>query len=245
VTDRAPTIVAMGGGGFSEGLDPQLDRYLLALTGRDDPRVCFVPTASGDSDRYIVRFYNAFQNAGCRPSHLPLFARRHVGKALRDFVLAQDLIYVGGGNTANLLAVWRLHGLDEILTQAWRAGVILAGLSAGSLCWFEDGVTDSFGAALQPLPDGLGLLPGSHCPHYDSEAGRRPTYTGFVAAGTLSPGYAADDGVGLRFTGRTLTEVVSGRPGGRAWHVTPDPKSETGARHKALEVKPLARDGST
>jgi peptidase E len=245
MTLRAPTILAMGGGGFSEGLDPQLDRYLLALTGRDDPRVCFVPTATGDSDRYIVRFYNAFQNAGCRPSHLPLFARRHVGQALRDFVLAQDLIYVGGGNTANLLAVWRLHGLDEILTQAWREGVILAGLSAGSLCWFEGGVTDSFGASLQPLSDGLGLLPGSHCPHYDSEAGRRPSYTRLVASGTLPPGYAADDGVALRFTGTTLTEVVSGRPGGQAWHVTPDSKAENGARHEALDVKPLARGGST
>ena len=234
----------MGGGGFSEGADPGLDRYLLRLTGAERPKVCFVGTASGDSDRYLVRFYNAFHDLDCRPRHLPLFARRHVGQVLRDFVLAQDLVYVGGGNTANLLAVWRLHGLDAILAEAWRAGVVLAGLSAGSLCWFEGGVTDSFGAALHPLPDGLGLLPGSHCPHYDSEAQRRPTYARLVAEGVLAPGYAADDGVALRFEGTALVEVLSQRPAGRAWRVSPEPTAEGGVRHEALAVRRLRRDGT-
>ena len=174
-------IVVLGGGGFSmEPRNPRLDLYILNLTRKRTPRVCFVPTASGDSPDYVARFHKAFAKHRCRPSHLPLFRRDATDPAAH--LLAQDVIYVGGGNTANLLAVWRTHGVDRAMRQAWRRGTILCGVSAGMICWFECSVTDSFGP-LAPLHDGLGLLPGSACPHYDGEADRRPTYHQLIAAG--------------------------------------------------------------
>ena len=210
-------IVALGGGGFSmEPENPLLDDYVLALAGRPRPRVCFVPTASGDSDNYVVRFYRAFPTTRCEPSHLALVNRTVAD--LRALVLDQDVVYVGGGNTANMLAVWRVHGLDRVLREAWEAGVVLCGISAGALCWFEAGVTDSFGSELRPLRDGLGLLGGSHCPHYDGEPRRRPAYHRFVGEG-LPAGLAADDGVALHFVGPALAHVVSSRPGARAYRV--------------------------
>src|SRR3984885_3356236 len=167
-------VVAMGGGGFSmEPENPLLDRFVLSLVRASPPRVCFVPTASGDAEGYVARFYRAFTGLDCRPSDLPLFGRT-IGD-LESFVLGQDVIYVGGGNTANLLAVWRVHGLDRILRTAWEQGIVMCGLSAGMNCWFEGSVTDSFGLSqLAPLHDGLGLLPGSACPHFDGEEQRRP-----------------------------------------------------------------------
>jgi dipeptidase E len=211
-------IVAMGGGGFSmEPENPLLDDFVLRLTGKRRPRVCFVPTAGGDSDGYIGRFYAAF-GAGDRaiPSHLGLFARKVVD--IRSFLLAQDVIYVGGGNTANMLAVWRVHGVDTILLRAWAVGVVLCGVSAGAICWFESGVTDSYGP-LAALNDGLGLLPGSVCPHYDGEAQRRPTYHSLIGRGKLGGGYAADDGAALHFVGRRLAEVVTSRPEAGAYRL--------------------------
>lgn len=216
----AATIFAMGGGGFSmEPDNPLLDDFLLSLvpSGRT-PRVCFVPTASGDSAGYVDRFELAFPAGRAETSVLSLFRRDRAD--LRSFVLEQDVLYVGGGNTANLLSLWRLHGLDEILLEALDAGVVLAGLSAGMNCWFESSVTDSFGADdLQPLADGLGLLAGSACPHYDGEAERRPTYRRLVSTGRLPAGYAADDGCGLLFRGGELTDVVSSRDGAGAYRV--------------------------
>src|SRR5882757_5112649 len=130
-----PQIVVMGGGGFSmEPRNPRMDQYVLSLTSRRTPRVCFVPTASGDSRRYLQRFYKAFGKLRCRPSDLPLFSRDQ--RDLKKHLLSQDVIYVGGGNTANLLAIWRLHGVDRILREAWRRGIILCGISAGMICWF-------------------------------------------------------------------------------------------------------------
>ncbi|MGH8900892.1 MAG: Type 1 glutamine amidotransferase-like domain-containing protein [Egibacteraceae bacterium] len=211
-------IVAMGGGGFSFGPDwACLDDYILGLTGKPHPRVCFVPTASGDSNEYIVRFYEAFPPTRAAASHLALFGRKVAD--LRAFLLDHDVIYVGGGNTANMLAVWRLHGVDRILREAWQAGVVLCGLSAGSLCWFEGGTTDSFGPDLVALDDGLGLLLGSHCPHYDGEPQRRPAYHRFVRDGRLPAGVAADNGVGLRFLGTELAEVVTSHEGHGAYRV--------------------------
>jgi dipeptidase E len=212
-----PCIVAMGGGGFSDG-GSGLDGYVLELTGIDRPRACFVPTASGDSESYIENFLAAYSQRA-DASVLRLFAREI--EDLRAHLLSQQLIYVGGGNTANMLAVWRLHGVDEIMREAWSAGVILCGLSAGANCWFEDSSTDSFGATLAPLRDGLGLLPGSFCPHYDSESQRRPSYRAAVTGGDLPPGFAADDGVALRFAGRELAEAVSERPGAGCYRVEP------------------------
>jgi dipeptidase E len=209
----------MGGGGFSmEPRNPRLDRWLLSLTGRRTPRVLFVPTASGDAARYIARFHRAFAKHACTHEHLPLF-----GRTVADFralVLRQHLIYVGGGNTANLLAVWRTHGLDAILREAWEAGVVLCGVSAGAICWFEAGVTDSFGPALQPLPNALGFLPGSFCPHYDGDAQRRPAFRAFLASGALPSGHAADDGAALLFEGSTLADVVASRRNARGYAVT-------------------------
>jgi dipeptidase E len=211
-------IVALGGGGFSDapGAVTPLDRYVLSVAGVDDPRVCFVPTASGDAALYVERFYAAFSQVPCRPSHLSLFGPPYPN--LPERLLRQDVVYVGGGSTANMLAVWRLHGVDDALREAWARGVVLCGISAGSLCWFEGGVTDSFGP-LRPMADGLGLLPGTNCPHYDSEPERRPTYQRAVADGTLGPGIGTDDGVGLHFEGTELVRVVSERPGAAAYRV--------------------------
>jgi len=210
-------IVALGGGGFSmEPDNPLLDDYILSLTGRTQPRVCFVPTASGDADSYVAQFYRAFARRDCRASHLPLFQRE--APDLREVILDQDVVYVGGGNTVNMLAIWRAHGLDRVLREAWDAGIVLCGISAGALCWFEAGITDSFGPTLAPLHDGLAFLPESHCPHYDGEPQRRPTYQRCVADG-LPAGVAADDGCALHFQGTTLVAAVASRPAARAYRV--------------------------
>ncbi|HET7037529.1 MAG TPA: peptidase E, partial [Thermomicrobiaceae bacterium] len=167
----AGQIVAMGGG----AMDPKnhlLEDFVVSLIAspRERPRVCFVPTASGDADSNIVRFYNAFPSDTYQPSHLTLFNRRV--SDLESFLHQQDVIYVGGGNTANMLAIWRIHGVDRILREALTAGVVLCGSSAGALCWFEDGVTDSYGGHAQ-LTDGLGFLDGNFTPHWDSESERQ------------------------------------------------------------------------
>jgi len=216
----------MGGGGFSmEPGNPLLDDYVLALARTSRavarPRIAFVATASGDSADYIARFYAAFEQRA-EASHLALFDRTVTD--VERYLVDQDVIYVGGGNTANLLAVWRVHGVDRAMRAAWEAGVVLAGLSAGSLCWFEAGTTDSFGSGQAvPLRDGLGFLTGSHCPHYDGEAARRPSYQALVAAGSLPAGSAADDGAALVFEGDRLVEVVSSRPAALAYRVEPGP----------------------
>jgi peptidase E len=213
-----PRIAAMGGGGFlMEPRNPWLDRWILSLARRRRPRVLFVPTASGDSDWPLRRFYKAFRKHDCEASHLPLFNRRH--SDLREVVLSHDVIYVGGGNTANMLAVWRAHGVDKLLREAWESGTVLCGPSAGAICWFEAGLTDSFGPDLQPLHGGLGFLPGSFCPHYDGEAERRPGFTSAIGSGVLPPGYAADDGVGVLFEGTSLADIAASRPKVSAYRV--------------------------
>ncbi len=209
----AKHIVAIGGAGLSE---PLLRRFVLDLTGKPRPRVLYLPTAMGDALEGVVMFYEAFSSDGCQTSHLPLFMRRH--EDLAPVMLEQDVIYVGGGNTANMLAIWRVHGVDRLLRQAWERGTVLCGASAGSLCWFEAGITDSFGLQLAELRDGLGFLPGSNCPHYDSEDRRRPVFTRAVASG-FPAGIAAEDAVAFHFEDRELREVVSARPGGRAFRV--------------------------
>lgn len=222
-------IVALGGGGFSEESDNTLlDDYILGLTGRERPRVCFLPTASGDADGYVEKFYEAFTPDRCQPSHLLLVRSKatdghratafEVGEAIEQ-LLSQHVIYVGGGNTVAMLAQWRAGGIDSILREAWEAGVVLAGISAGSLCWFQAGTTDAFGNGIQPLLDGLGLLPGSHSPHYDSEPERRPRYQELIGKGVLPDGYAADNCVGLHFEGAELVRVVASRPGATGYRV--------------------------
>ena len=220
-------ILALGGGGFSDGGDA-LDEFVLGLAGPARPRICFLPTASADSADYAVRFYEAFRERA-EPSHLELFGRPR--RDIRDFLLGQDVIYVGGGNTANMLAIWRVHGVDAVLREAWERGIVLAGISAGSICWFEAGVTDSFGEELAPLQC-LGFLPGSNCPHYDSEPQRRPTYRRLVADGFPS-GIAADDAVAVHFAGSDLSEVVTARPGATAYRV--DSGGETRLEARRLD----------
>lgn len=209
-------IIAMGGGGFSMEPDNMLlDRYFIKQTGKAHPSVCFLATASGDADAYIVRFYAAFSKLGCRPTHLSLF---RPPEDLAAFLLSQDAIYVGGGNTKSMLALWRGWKLDIILRRAWRRGVLLGGISAGSICWFEQGLTDSLPGKLTALPC-LGFLPGSNSPHYDGEPERRAAYRSLVAHGKLRDGIAADDGVALHFVGRKLHRIVSSRPGASAYRL--------------------------
>jgi len=217
-------IFALGGGGFSmEPDNPVLDDYLLSLAATSRPKVCFVPTASGDAPEYIDRFRDVLSGRA-ETSVLRLFTREH--EDLRSFVLDQDVVYVGGGSTANLLAVWRAHGLDQILAEAADNGTVLAGISAGMNCWFEASVTDSFGPDLAPLLDGLGFLPGSACPHYDGEEMRAGTFRGLVADG-FPAGYAADDGCGLLFEDGQLTDVVASRPGADGYRVELTPQGVT------------------
>ena len=210
-------IVAFGGTRpVPVGMHP-MHKYVLTLTDKARPKVCCIPTATGDSSPHLVQFYSNFPASACEPAHLALFNR--TVRDIREFLLGQDVILVLGGNTANLLAVWRTHGVDVALKEAWEAGIVLCGGSAGSLCWFECGTTDSFDVnELKSLHDGLGFLPGSHCPHYDGEAQRRPLYHSLIAAG-FPPGYAIDDDAAIHFEGTELSEAVSGRSGATAYRV--------------------------
>ena len=213
----ARQIVAFGGGGFSmESGNPLLDEYVLGLARAEKPRVCFLPSASGDADHYIVRFYRAFPADRCEASHISLFRREQGPADLRAHLLSQDLIYVGGGSVISLLGVWRAHGIDEIVREAWEAGVILCGLSAGSLCWFSEAVTGFHGAPRKV--EGLGLLPFSNCVHYEPGSTRRFAFHGFLREGMAS-GYAAEDGAALHFVEDELSRVVASRPSARGYRL--------------------------
>jgi peptidase E len=223
MTEITGQIVAMGGGGFSmEPDNPLLDDFILSLAPRRPARLCFVPTASADSASYLVNFYRAFSGRAIatdltifnpsapprRPSHTSEIAQ---------FVAEQDIIYVGGGNTVNLLGIWRAHGIDRIFRDAWRSGKILCGISAGMLCWFRDGLTDSFGG-LAALGDGLGLIEASACPHYDGEPDRPAAYHQAILNGMIG-GYAADDSAALHFRGTEFVEAVASRENASAYRV--------------------------
>jgi peptidase E len=211
-------IVAMGGGGFAcPPGDPSLDRFVLSAARSPHPRICLLPTAGGDAEEQIRRFYSAFRHLPCEPTHVSLFRLGTQRIDLREVLLSQDVLYVGGGSLLNLLAVWRAHDADVLLREAWEEGVVLCGISAGSMCWFEAGLTTSFGT---PRPvRALGLLPGSNSVHHDSEAERRPCYHEAIRTESVPPGYAVDDGAGLLFAGRDLVEAVSARPGAGAYWV--------------------------
>ena len=219
-------------GGFVAGpsdtmaVGPLLD-HALALSGADRPRLCLIGTACGDDPARLAVLEAALgrDRPEVRVAHLQLFPMPNVDD-IRAHLLAQDVIWVGGGSVANLLAVWRVHGLDRLVREAWEAGVVLGGASAGSICWHTGGTTDSFGPRLRPVTNGLGLLPWTNTPHYDSEPLRRPTYRALVADGTLGAGWATDDGVGLHFRGTELVEAVADRPGVAAWRVERGPGGE-------------------
>jgi len=199
-----------------EAGNPLLDDYVLEATGRERPRVCFLPSASGDADHYVVRFYRAFGADRCEPSHISLFRREQGPDDMRAHLLSQDLIYVGGGSVISLLGVWRAHGIDAILREAWRAGVVLCGLSAGSLCWFAEAVTGFHGTPRRI--GGLGLLPFSNCVHYEREGDRRTAYRRLLAEG-MAGGYAAEDGAALHFLGAELHRVVASRRAARGYRL--------------------------
>jgi peptidase E len=229
--------LALLGGGFSQDEDGLLDDWLLGHARRARPTVCFLPTASGDAPGYAGKFLDAFGARDCEPSVLSLFVRTLDDDALRAYLLAQDVVYVGGGNTANMLAVWRLHGVDRLLREAYDGGTLLCGISAGANCWAQSSLTDSFGP-LTALSDGLGLLPGSLCPHYDSEPGRRPAYHAAVAGGRLPGGLALDDGVVVLCTDGRFTQSVTRSPAARAYRVTR--ADDGGADEQALRCDLLA-----
>ena len=207
-------------GGF--GMEPDnlvLDEFVLQIARSDIPRVCFIPTASGDNDNYTRRFYQSFTTLNCKPCHLSLF--QPPTDDLLGFICEQDVIYVGGGNTRNMLLIWRDWSVDKFLRQALEEGTVLTGLSAGSICWFEEATTDSFAPIHSQRVDSmecLGFLQGSHCPYYDSE-NRRAFYHKEILAGTMSDGFATEVGTALHFTNGTFSEAISSRGNANAYRV--------------------------
>lgn len=236
-------IVAFGGGGFSmERGNPLLDDYALSLTGKLRPRVCFLPSASGDADHYVVRFYREFAADKADASHITLFRRDRKVADVREHLLAQDLIYVGGGSLVSLLGVWRAHRIDLILREAWQRGIVLCGLSAGALCWFEDAITSYYGPPERVA--GLGLLPWSFTAHYDSEPERRDAFRRLLGEG-IRPGFAAEDGAALHFRGLRLHRVISSRPHAGAFVLRRAPDGITEKRLDATYLGPPATADSS
>jgi dipeptidase E len=216
VAEKLKQIIPIGGGGFYR--DPEnleLEKYVLRQSGADNARVCFIPTASGEPDHYVASFYAAFLKLGCQPSVLTFFKRT---PDLRSLLLNQDVIYVGGGNTKSMIALWREWGIIEILREAWESGIVLTGVSAGAICWFDQGLTDSFSDSLRPL-ECLGFLPGSCCPHYDGEAERRPALHKLLAAGEITAGVAIEDWTGVHYIGDTIHKVIASKPSARAYNM--------------------------
>jgi peptidase E len=215
--DERRHIIAIGGSGsLTDAQTLALDRYVIGQARSSQPAVCFVPTANGDSDASLLRFYTIFSQLPCRLSHLVFFRRTPAD--LRSYLLRQDVIYIGGGNTRSMLAVWREWGMPKILREAWESGIVLAGRSAGAICWFEQGVTDAVADQLLPL-DCLGFLPGSCCPHYDGEVDRRPSYHRLMIEQLIAPGIAIDDGVGVHFLGTVPHQVITPREKASAYRV--------------------------
>jgi peptidase E len=228
-------VLAIGGGMLMPRDSAPLQvKYAMELTGRPRPKLCVLNTAVGDDPGAYLRVYDRLAETPARVRHLALFPMPNVADP-EDLLMSQDVIFVGGGSVANMVAVWRVHRIDEILRKAWQAGIVLAGSSAGGICWFEGGTTDSFGIKLRAFTDGLAMLPGSFCPHYHSEAERRPLYQRLVADGALPGGIACDDGTAAHFTDETLVEQVADRPAANAYRVTHD--GAGGATETPLPVR--------
>jgi len=230
-----PQIIAVGGALLvPETGNVALERYIVDACGKEKPRVCFVPTASGDDLTYVARFYETYSRLGVDMDVLRFF--RRTPPDLREYLFAFDIVHVGGGNTRSMLATWRHWGFDTVLREAWEHGIVLCGSSAGSICWFEGGLTDSVAGRLEPM-DCLGFLGGSSCPHYDGEAERRPSFQKLVAERKLKNGYACDDGAGLHFVGTTLQRSVASKPAANTYRVIRD---SGGIHEKLLPVDRLA-----
>ena len=228
MTADAPTILATSGGivhgtrtKWSVGPLTSYAVELAGVTGRA-PKVCYLGTASGDNPQGIRDFYDMSNEAGFEGSHLQLFMMPNVDD-VREHLLGQDVIWVFGGSVAGLLAMWELHGIGDVMREAWEAGVVLTGVSAGSICWHVGGTTDSFGPDLRPITNGLALVPYSNGVHYDSEPQRRPLYQSLIADGTLPNGYATDDGVGVLYRGTEMVEALSEKDGAGAYWVERSP----------------------
>lgn len=226
-------VLAIGGGMLMprEGVPLHIE-YAMRLSGKDRPNLCVLNTAIGDDPNVYLRIYDRLAATPARVRHLALFPMPNVADP-EDLLMSQDIIFVGGGSVANMVAVWRVHRIDEILRKAWQAGIVLSGSSAGGICWFEGGTTDSFGVKLRAFTDGLGLLAGSFCPHYNSEEERRPLYRQLVADGTLPGGIACDDGVATHFIDDVLAEVVADGPDASGYRVSPSP----GGAGEAVETR--------
>jgi dipeptidase E len=210
-------IIAIGGGGFlADPPNLALEKYIIDQTRKQGPNVLMIATARGDDAEYIAKFHAAFGRLGAKTQHLPFF---HRTPDLRSLVFAHDAVFVGGGNTRSMLAVWREWGLPQVLAEAYASGIVLGGQSAGAICWFEQGVTDSHADRLRPL-DCMGFLAGSCCPHYDGEAERRPAYHALVRSGDIKDGYAIEDAVAAHFKDGRLERVVSKKAGSKAYHVS-------------------------
>jgi peptidase E len=226
---REPQIMAFGGGHLFEDPDAALANYLLNTAVEPTPRIGYIGTANGDRERNTLRFYSAFSRLDCRASHLPLFEKT---PGIREYVMSQDIIFVGGGNTKSMLAVWREWGLDEVLKEAWQDGIVMSGSSAGAICWFEQGITDSWAPDLRSL-DCLGFLQGSCCPHYDLEPDRKPTYERLVARSEISGGVAIGDAAAAHFVGTDLDRCVTGLSDSGVFRVS---SSDGGVTETALET---------
>ena len=225
-------ILAAGGGFLgAESKNLRLERFLLSLSGKTKPKICFVGTASGDDKNCIRKFHQSFSKLECETDHLSLFKPPEGN--LRDFVLNKDIVCVGGGNTRNLIVLWKEWNLSEILKEAWQNGVVLSGTSAGAICWFEQGLTDSVTGKLLPL-DGLAFLKGSFCPHYDGEPERRPAYQKEIANKNIKAGLACDDGTAAHFVNGKLKQFVSSRPAAKAYRLE---STEDGFIEK--EIRPV------
>lgn len=218
-------IIAIGGGGFLMERGPSLlDEYFVRTAGVRSPKVCFISTGGGDPEEWLAKYYKTFFKLACRPSHLAFFRKPRRGSIpltqIESGLLAQDAIYVGGGNTRSVLAVWREWGLDRILRKAWNAGVLLGGMSAGAICWFKYGATDSvLGPGRSSALPCLGFLPGSCSPHFDGEPHRRSDFRLLISRGKLPSGIGIDDGVAVLYENLNIVEVVSSRPGATAYGV--------------------------
>lgn len=220
-TDRH--VICIGGGCLNNHKDKlYIEKHLITLTGKSRPKVCYIPTADGDNRDGILTFYECFSTLDCIPTHLPLFHRseRTDTTDIPTFLLAQDLIYVGGGNTLSMIALWKAWNVDSALRQCYDSGKILCGVSAGSNCWFKNCTTDSYPGQLRAV-EGLGWLPYSHSPHYDKEETRRPTFHRLIKEGKLAAdGYAADDGAAIHYVNEELHEVLTWREKSSVYHVT-------------------------
>lgn len=227
-----PTIFVTGGSS-----DDIMMKFFMSLTGKKNPRICLLPTASADRDSRVLRWFERAHGLGFQAFVQRMFVSSYRQKEpFEDVLLSMDAIWVSGGNTLNMIAIWKAQGVDKILKKAWDQGIVLGGGSAGSICWFEQGSTDSRPVTLSAM-DALGFLEGSHCPHYYTEGPRRDSYHDMIMNGSLKPGYALDDRVGLLFEGQELKKVVSSRKGTKGFHVS---KTNGKIVEKELKAEVLA-----